>query len=264
MSAFLRRYLLWPGLVWLSVMAVVITAHMDAAWADTLYRWQGGQWLLRDGFITRTLIHEGGRMLVWLVALMLIITVVRWWRTRPVVARHLLLVVVGALAAIVFINVLKGWTALDCPWDLQRYGGAKAWLGWGDETPAQWQPGRCFPAGHASGAYAWLGFYFAALSLGAHARIRHLALGLPLATGVIFGLAQQLRGAHFLSHDLVSLALCWVFNTGLWAVVGFRFPRWLMGVAGAPLQAHANRPDPQGQAGSSCPPSTLVTTRHQT
>jgi membrane-associated PAP2 superfamily phosphatase len=32
----------------------------------------------------------------------------------------------------------------------------------------------------------------------------------PLGLGVIFGLAQQARGAHFLSHDLVSLGICWL------------------------------------------------------
>ena len=30
-----------------------------------------------------------------------------------------------------------------------------------------------------------------------------------LAAGAVFGLAQQLRGAHFLSHDIASLAVCW-------------------------------------------------------
>lgn len=27
--------------------------------------------------------------------------------------------------------------------------------------------------------------------------------------GLTFGITQQLRGAHFLSHDLWSAALCW-------------------------------------------------------
>jgi len=30
-----------------------------------------------------------------------------------------------------------------------------------------------------------------------------------MALGLIYGIAQQLRGAHFLSHDLSTLAVCW-------------------------------------------------------
>ena len=34
-------------------------------------------------------------------------------------------------------------------------------------------------------------------------------LAIGLLAGMVFGLAQQLRGAHFLSHDVASLAVCW-------------------------------------------------------
>jgi len=36
-----------------------------------------------------------------------------------------------------------------------------------------------------------------------------LALPFGLLAGTVFGLAQQLRGAHFISHDVASLAVCW-------------------------------------------------------
>ena len=40
-------------------------------------------------------------------------------------------------------------------------------------------------------------------------RWRYAGLGIGLLAGTVFGLAQQLRGAHFLSHDVASLAVCW-------------------------------------------------------
>ena len=40
-------------------------------------------------------------------------------------------------------------------------------------------------------------------------RWRHAGLGIGLLAGTVFGLAQQLRGAHFLSHDVASMAVCW-------------------------------------------------------
>lgn len=35
-------------------------------------------------------------------------------------------------------------------------------------------------------------------------------LALPLTLGLVFGIGQQLRGAHFLSHDLWTAWLCWL------------------------------------------------------
>ena len=57
------------------------------------------------------------------------------------------------------------------------------------------------------------------------------ALGVALAAGAAFGIAQQLRGAHFLSHDLGALALCvlvagalarvWPWQVGMNALPSF-------------------------------------------
>ena len=41
------------------------------------------------------------------------------------------------------------------------------------------------------------------------ADLRSLLLIPGLVIGISFGLAQQLRGAHFLSHDVWSAAICW-------------------------------------------------------
>ena len=36
-----------------------------------------------------------------------------------------------------------------------------------------------------------------------------------LVIGLVFGIAQQLRGAHFLSHDLWALMVCWLVALSL-------------------------------------------------
>ena len=35
--------------------------------------------------------------------------------------------------------------------------------------------------------------------------------------GMVFSIAQEARGAHFLSHDLASAALVWAIQLGLYA-----------------------------------------------
>jgi membrane-associated PAP2 superfamily phosphatase len=69
---------------------------------------------------------------------------------------------------------------------------------------------NCFPAGHASGGYAWLAFYFLGIHL--NSKWRWVGLGFACSVGLIFGFSQQLRGAHFISHDLWTLGICWFFS----------------------------------------------------
>ena len=68
----------------------------------------------------------------------------------------------------------------------------------------------CFPAGHAAGGYCLFALYFFA---------RQYRLPMPsawllpgLVVSVAYGLAQELRGAHFLSHDVASAELCWLVS----------------------------------------------------
>jgi membrane-associated PAP2 superfamily phosphatase len=42
-----------------------------------------------------------------------------------------------------------------------------------------------------------------------------LALGAVLVLGTAFSVAQQSRGAHFVSHDLVSALIAWLICLGL-------------------------------------------------
>src|SRR5690606_20864867 len=81
--------------------------------------------------------------------------------------------------------------------------------------------GACFPAGHASAAYAWFGFYYFAREY--MPRWKWWALTAVCALGAVFGAGQQLRGAHFLSHDIWTLGLCWFIATGLY-LLAFRRP----------------------------------------
>ena len=105
------------------------------------------------------------------------------------------------------VGTLKRWTHVDCPWDLLRYGGYKVYYGLLHSGPADTAVGACFPAGHASAGYAWVALYF--FFRHCSPRRRWHGLGIGLSLGMVFGLAQQLRGAHFASHDLAALAVCW-------------------------------------------------------
>jgi hypothetical protein len=70
-------------------------------------------------------------------------------------------VLLAVLISTITVTVIKSLTHMDCPWDLVRYGGGKPFIGLFQARPVgMGKATACFPAGHASGGYAWLSLYF--------------------------------------------------------------------------------------------------------
>lgn len=206
---FLVRHLLLPAFA-LTVASLLLMAGNGDQWlADLLYRAEGGQWALRDAWWTSHALHRGGKHLSTFAAGLVLLALLRTCidnRRKPL-QRPLLYLLLAVGLSTGIVALLKSWTQVDCPWDLQRYGGLHPFIGLFQPRPAALGHAACFPAGHASAGYGWVALYFFALRL--RPQWRWPALVPALASGLLFGFAQQLRGAHFLSHDLWSLAVCW-------------------------------------------------------
>lgn len=129
-----------------------------------------------------------------------------WW---PPLRRHgrLLLTTATALAAgPMLVVALKSVTTPKCPWSLLQYGGL-------EQAPPFWftmpaAAGECFPGGHAAGGFALVAIHFAGKVSG-HRGLELSGLVLVLLAGTGFSLVRIAQGAHFLSHNLWSAALCW-------------------------------------------------------
>jgi len=181
---------------------------------------QGDMWLAhlmggaqhfpqREGFWGRDVLHSGVRWLTWPFALALIIAIAcgrGLFAALPRV-RRLQLILVPLIASGV-VALVKSFSQTSCPWALAEFGGQAQhlshWLGWwrGDGGS-----GRCFPAGHASTGFAFVGGWFALRAH--HPRLARCWLMTALGVGLALGLAQQWRGAHFMSHTLWTAWLCW-------------------------------------------------------
>lgn len=134
--------------------------------------------LLADRVLGHTLLSDQTRRAMWVVAL-------------------------SSVAIPVSISITKYLSIHHCPWNLSRYGGFAPYLRIFDALPAGVSAGRCFPAGHASRAL-WLA---SACAFWLPARpMRGLGVFVAgLLPGLALGWAQQMRGAHFLTHTLWSL-----------------------------------------------------------
>ncbi|QDF66625.1 phosphatase PAP2 family protein [Shewanella sp. SNU WT4] len=220
-------YVLLPSIFFLSLGYAIEVSHVDLVIAESLYRYQGGPefggWTLRSSFLEEGILHKGMHHLVVVLALSLLAAFVISLKRQPwqeYRAPLLYLIVCFAVTTLI-IAALKKFTHVNCPWDLVAFGGTQPFVPTFSALPTGVTPGRCFPGGHASGGYGWLGLYFVALVY--WPRWRYLALAAVLVCGGLMDIGQQLRGAHFMSHGFWSLAISWWVSSLLYLLMLRRY-----------------------------------------
>lgn len=192
----------WALEYWVLDPVIARAWYFDEATA----RWLGsgpGAWWARD------ILHTGGRWLVrgiaatalLLLALSFFVDRLRPWR------KHAAFVALAMIVSTTLIGLLKTVTNVDCPWDLSGFGGHSPYVALFADRPDSLPRAQCFPGAHASSGFALVSFYF--VFRDQRPRLARWCLGTALFVGVAFSIGQEARGAHFLSHDLVSAALVW-------------------------------------------------------
>lgn len=154
------------------------------------------------------LLHDDLRPFPWLLEIALIIAI--WWpigSLRLISRARRAQFALTTLLALLLVSSIKMHSSTSCPWDLEQFGGlaqhVSHWA-WGARDGGS---GGCFPAGHASAGFAFLGGFFA-LRHGAANSAKRWLIGAMMA-GLILGMAQQIRGAHYMSHTLWTAWFCW-------------------------------------------------------
>ena len=206
---------LW-GLYFILISFIAVT-ELDKLVANIWYQLEGGQWQLKHYWLTQTWLHDGGHDLAVILFILVLLSYVISVLTRYLSTyRHVLAYLSMSIPlSTLTVSAIKRLTEVDCPWSVIEFGGDRPYQFW---LHSLWSPlegaDHCFPAGHASSAYMFFGVYFVSKQLfPQHAR--NVLYGI-IVLGVIFGVAQQLRGAHFISHDLTSAFTCWTVSWLLW------------------------------------------------
>ncbi len=208
---FAKGYLFTPFMVFAVIIFGLEWTHADMKMASMLFQWQGGvdSWPLRGDWITENLLHVAGRNLVILLALVVVMGIVLSFR-RDVIRPYrkgLIYLFCSVLASVLLVRIGKSLTHMTCPWDVVEFGGRLMHSSLFARLPEGAEFGQCFPGGHSSGGFAWVATYYVLKQY--HPRYAKVGLVFGLLLGVVFGIAQELRGAHFLSHDLWSLTVAW-------------------------------------------------------
>lgn len=215
---FLYAHFIYPLTILIVLSTLFNLLDIDKILADYLYRLQGNSWALKDNWITEQVLHKGGRIASLLLALVVLgLLVASYGLSNWIQHRKPLVYLFAAIAGnSLLVSLLKSFLAVSCPWEFQRYGGSLNYHTVFEQLSLR-NGGGCFPAGHASAGYAWIALYF--FWLGHASNLRWAGLAIPLVAGIAFGFAQQVRGAHFISHDVWTLAICWFYSLVLYLLM---------------------------------------------
>lgn len=218
-AAYWRAHLLWPLVAYLAAMGLLAGLHFDTVIAQRWFYDAGsGAWLGRGSFWAEDLSHTGGGVLVRALG---VAVLVAWLASLKVARlapwrRTLLYLVLAFALTNGLTGLLKHFTNIDCPWDLEPFGGRFPYVSLVGDRPDDLRHAACFPGAHSASGFALVAFYFVLRDI--DRRRAWIGLVLGLALGGAFAFAQEARGAHFLSHDLTSAALAWFTSLALYAL----------------------------------------------
>ncbi len=218
-----RRYTgidrtLWPALALLTAVILLFElTELDLWVQDYCFNFVTQAWVV-DGNapVPRFFLYDAPKAVIILFGVTLIAlcfgpAIWRGWFTRRGLDRRDIGVVIAMLATVpAFIGAGKAATNIFCPSDIRRYGGDVPYIRLCEPYPENDRParrGRCFPAGHASGGFALM----ALAQLATTRRGRRIGIAIGLLVGGTMGAYQTLKGAHYLSHSLVTMLVAWIF-----------------------------------------------------
>jgi membrane-associated PAP2 superfamily phosphatase len=217
---FWRRHAGWPLIAFVFCFAALEVLSLDRVLASVwFFDAPTGHWLGRAGgeWWAHGLLHTGGR---WLVRGVAALALAVWGMSLGVARLRRLRGAAGFIALAMLLSAgivggLKSITNVDCPWDLTPFGGHNPYVALFADRPDALPRARCFPGAHSSSGFALICFYF--VWRDRSRRVAGWALAIAITVGVAFSIGQQARGAHFLSHDLVSAAIVWFVQLALYS-----------------------------------------------
>ncbi len=213
-----------PAGVWALLVGLGALLVWDASGLDLWVMRQVGSaagFAWRENWFTVQLVHQGGRLLSWLAVAFILLANLRPRQVLPELTRRerldWLLATLFCLAA---VSLIKRASVTSCPWDLAEFGGTAHYISHWAFGLRDGGGGHCFPSGHASAAFAFLGG--GCVLARAYPRAARAWLAGVISLGVVYGIGQMLRGAHYPSHTMWTAWICWAVT-----MVALRAPSWL-------------------------------------
>lgn len=208
-------------LVLMASLLIFEPSTLDLGLARLMYVPENG-FIGGKSFFLEDVLHDRAKQLVIVFAVLAIIGFAlsfvwqKLQRWRPQLG-YLVLALAVSTALVTPVKIL---TAVQCPWDLQEFGGQEVYSGLLEPRPATNKPGRCWPGGHASAGFSLLALFFALRDL--KPRAARACLVFAIGLGTVFSLGRMLQGAHFFSHNLWTFLFDWLICVFFYWLVLYR------------------------------------------
>ncbi|MCW8206213.1 phosphatase PAP2 family protein [Verminephrobacter aporrectodeae subsp. tuberculatae] len=202
-----------PSILFILLMATFQQTTLDHTLASHFYS-PKHKWIYRNNTFLEVVLHKGGAKFV--LGIFIILLGYLYYSFKFVHDKKpyklCKFVIISSLLAIILTSLLKNVSTWACPWNSLIFGGQSSNLSLWNVFSTSYPPAHCFPSGHASGGYGFLSLYYGFCFIYGKRNFYCLIPGIFL--GGIFGITQQIRGAHFMSHDfatiIVSIFSAWV------------------------------------------------------
>lgn len=217
----LARQYFWYLMIPVSVTILALMfeySGLDLWWDSLFYDAKNHVWPYNSLYLTEEILHIGAKKaLLWLAFLNLVLALASTFVAilKPY-RKHLFYVFGAALAGPVIVAYLKGHNHICTPWDLTIFGGNLPYIRIFDIVPAGTPIVQGFPGGHSSGGFAYISLFFTLSAM--RSKYRYYGLFIPLLVGLVFSITQEMRGAHFPSHDMFSFVVCWLSSLFMYLV----------------------------------------------
>ena len=193
------------------VLGAILSEYtgLDEYLARLVYDPATQSWPWKNNFWTAGVLHNFGKdLVVYIMAAIFLFFIASFFikKIRPF-RKGAFFMIAGGLSGVAIVSLLKNTTHIYTPWDLSIFGGDRPHVLLFDSAPKGLPVGYAFPGGHSSGGFSFLTLYF--LLEYYKPKYKYYGLLVGLGLGGLFAMAQELRGAHFLSHDLFSMVICW-------------------------------------------------------
>ena len=195
-----------------TVIAFFQFSNLDIFVQNFFYNFESKVWLIdKDEPILKFFLYDGMKVFLILIAVAILFSLV-FLRKKKLIQEYkkgLIIVLLSAIFIPLMIGSLKAISNTPCPCNIVNFNGVYPDIKVFDSYPKDFvQPSKakCWPAGHASGGFALMAFFF----LFKTQLNKKRALGVALVVGWSMGLYKMLLGDHFLSHTIITMIMAWL------------------------------------------------------
>ena len=188
------------------------STNIDLALQDYFYLWDSHQWIIdKKDPVLRLFFYSGIKIFIIIFGASCFLCWLFSFKIHSFAKyrRFCVLMWLALISVPVTVAVLKNCSNVYTPSQIKRYGGDFPYVKVFERYPPgfkQIKKGKGWPAGHASGGFALMMLYYAFI----RKKFRIMGLSIGLTLGWTMGVYQMLKGAHFLSHTVISMSIAWI------------------------------------------------------